>query len=502
MSGAVVKLVSDPCAEYLSLQASWRRSRALCGGESAAKAMDRSLDTLGFTNLLLPFSPSMTPEQFSFYKAEAELPGITAEFSKMLIGGLLRKPPALSIPDSLPEDALDWITNEFSEDGLPLMSFLDNALLEEVETSRAWVYVDYPVEDSEDARPYPVVWPAESVINWRLSKVSNGRLVLSQVIVRVTEEEPATPEVFHPEIRQVVYVHELDEGGLYQIRKYVEGVSSPDDYAVAGKRDNSMTRTSDMKLVDTFTNFMVNGKRLDFIPAWPLNGQIAPTMPLLMPIIDKEVALYNKVSRRNHLLLGAATYTPVVFADITDEVFEQIVGKGLGSWIKLSSDSKIDVLKTPTEALQDMEKAIAAGIEEIARLGVRMLSPESTQSGVALSLRNASQSARLSSLSTKVSSTMQSVIAFMLSWRYKIDINAGDVQFKLSEDFTANPMTVEWLRLITDWYEAKMLPRSAWLDVVKRAEVLRPEYDDKEGMTEITEDVDFGKTKPLELDKQ
>ena len=508
MTKNAVRLVSDPCAEYDSLKPIWQRARSVCGGEGAAKAADRFIDTISYKNLLLPFSPSMTQEQYRFYVAEAELPGITTEFVKMIIGGLLRKPPVMTLPDSVPEEAEDWLTNEFSEDGLPILAFLDAILLEEVVTSRSWVYVDYPlvenpsVEDAKNLRPYPVVWPAESVINWRVAKGLNGKMQLSQVIVRTTEEVvPDSDENFHPEIRQIVCVHELDQSGLYQIRKYVEPVTSPDDNAVAGRRATNTLPTASMVLEETFTDFMVNGERLNFIPAWPLSGQIEASTPILMPIIDKEVALYNKVSRRNHLLLGAATYTPVIFADLTDTLFQDIVKSGLGSWIKLPVDAKVDVLKTPTEALADMDRAIASGIEEIARLGVRMLSPESEQSGVALNLRNASQTARLSSLSAKVSSTMQSVIAFMLSWKYNVDVKAKDVTFKLSEDFSANPMSVQLLNLVSEWYQNGLIPRSAWLDNVKRAEILRPEYDDERGLEEVVEGMDMIMPKPVKMDK-
>ena len=233
---------------------------------------------------------------------------------------------------------------------------------------------------------------------------------------------------------------------------------------------------------------MMNGERLSRIPAWPLNGSIEPMEPILMPIIDKELALYNKISRRNHLLYGASTYTPIVYSDMQDEDFERIVGAGLGSWIKLGQEDRADVLKTPTDALADMEISIAKAIEEMAKMGIRMLTPETAQSGVALELRNAAQTAQIGALNIKVSNTLAQVIAFMLNWRYGTEYNAEDIQFNLCNDFNPMPIGADWLRLVTEWYENGLVPRSVWLEIIKQNDLVPPEYNDQEGLEEINGD--------------
>lgn len=135
---AAVKTVADPNGSYESLRPLWDKCRAVCSGERSVKAYDGIIDTNTFSNLLIPFSPSMTQQQYNFYKAEAELPGITSQFAKMLVGGLLRKKPTLTLPDSVPKEAHNWIMSQFAQDGASLTSFLDSVLWEEVQTSRAW----------------------------------------------------------------------------------------------------------------------------------------------------------------------------------------------------------------------------------------------------------------------------------------------------------------------------------------------------------------------------
>jgi len=495
------KTVADPTAAYDSIRPLWTKSRAVCNGERFVKEYDGYLDNVNFQNLLLPFSPSMTEQQYKFYKSEAELPGVVAQYARIIVGGLLRKQPQLILPDGAPEDAYQWIMDAFAQDSAPLLSFLDNALWEELQTSRAWVYVDYPqvsdvanktTEDFRDMKPYPVLWNAESVVNWRMGTMPGETLQkLIMVIVRNYELE-YSGEGFHPQYKDTVWVHELKEG-KYQIRKFQKDITEAQIAVVNGKIQQQYTTggqsaSAEFKLIDTLTNILANGERLTVIPAWPLNGSIEPVEPILTPLIDKEISLYNKMSRRNHLLYGAATYTPVIMSDMTDEKFDDVVNAGLGSWIHLRQGDQASVLETPTAALMDMDRSIASAIEEMAKLGIRMLSPEAAESGVALEIRNAAQTAQLGTLNVKISNQLADIIAFMLNWRYDLEYTSEDVEFTLSADFNPVPLGADWLRLVTEWYQSGLIPRSLWLQILKQNDLMPPDYDDEEAQDEINAD--------------
>ena len=493
---AKVKTVSDPNAAYESLLPLWQKSRAVCGGERYVKELDAIIHV---KNLLIPFSPSMTQVQYDFYRAEAELPGITAQFARMIVGGLLRKQPVMKLPEGLPEGAKEWLTNEFSQDDLPMSAFLDAALWEEVQTSRAWVMVDYPEipadleltkEEMAEYKPYPLLLNAEVVINTHTEIAADGRRRLSRVIIRGMKEVYTPTQEFHPRYLETVWVHELDQNGEYQVRIFQRPDEATKVPFVNGQRvDAVKAEHQNFLLIETKTNILVNGEKLDFIPIWPLNGKLEGAEPTMIPIIDKEIALYNKISRRNHLMYGASTYTPIISSDMTDDEFENVVESGLGTWIKLRQGDTATVLETPTAALADMDRAIAAAYEEMARLGIRMLSPETAQSGVALELRNAAQTAQLGTLNTKVSNVMRQIIVFMLNWRYDLQLEIKDVEFTLSSDFTPSQGGPDWLRLATEWYQQGLIPRSVWLILLKQNDILPPDYNDEEGRKEITDDL-------------
>jgi hypothetical protein len=176
---------------------------------------------------------------------------------------------------------------------------------------------------------------------------------------------------------------------------------------------------------------------------------------------------------------------------MTDEEFQDIVNSGLGTWIKLRQGDTATVLATPTDALADMDRAIAASIEEMARMGIRMLSPETAQSGIALEIRNASQTAQLGTLNIKVSNTLKQIIVFMINWRLGSNLTTNEVKFELSSDFNPTPVGEAWLRLATEWYQSGLIPRSVWLQMLKQNDMLVPDYDDEQGKMEIAQDQDL-----------
>jgi hypothetical protein len=480
-SKAKTKSLGDPNAAYESMRPLWEKARAVLNGQQHARAYDDVIDTATYNNLLLPFSPTMTAQQYNFYRAEGELPGLTAQYAKVLVGGLLRKQAAIELPENVfPEGTEDWIRTSFGADGTSLHGFLDAAIWEELQSSRAWCLVDYPTV----ANP-------ENIINWRRGQDRNtNKQVLTSLLFRYYMEDYSKNE-FHPDYVDTVTHYHLDESGLLVVDTYTRDTNESVSVINGNVTSKYQTDNANAAWVKTRTEVpLMNGERMNFIPAYPLNGQIDPVEPILQSLIDREIALYNKVSRRNHLLYGAATYTPVVMSDMTDEEFENIVEAGLGSWIKLRAGDDIRALDTPTGALADMEKAIAATIEEMARMGIRMLSPEgsSGESGVSLEIRNAAQTAQLGMLNTRISETMRQIITVMLKWKYNIEVLPTDIKFTLSADFNPTPVGADWMRLVTEWYQQGIIPRSTFISIAKFNDVLPAEYNDEDGVAEIQSD--------------
>jgi len=497
------KGVGDPLDKYQSMRPLWERARAVIQGQRYTKTYDTYLDVINFDNLLLPFSASMTQQQYDFYRAEAELPGLTAQYAKTVGGSLLRKGVHLTLPEDVDPACRDWLVHDFC-DGKTMHNFLDMAITEELQTSRCWIHVDYPkvdreltAEEAKALNPYPVLIKPESIINWKTGvNPMTGRKELVRVLIRSYEEAYDRSE-FHPTYRDTVMVHEMTAQG-YQVRKFVRTHDEENNVPIINgdiqqyyntASGGGMEGSGDFELTDTFTPLM-NGERMKMIPMFPLNGSVEIEEPILQPLIDREIALYNKLSRRNHLLYGAATYTPVVASDMSDEEFENLVNSGLGSWLRVRADESISALETPTDALNDMETSISNSIEEMARMGIRLLNPEGSgnTSGVALEIRNAAQTGQLGNLNVKVSGQIRKVLALMVNWKYDTKYEAKDFEFMLSGDFNPAPLGSDWMRLCTEWYQAGIIPRSMFLEIAKQNDIVPNDYDDSVGIQEIGED--------------
>ena len=497
LGGNRQKTVGDPIPQYDSLAPLYQRNRAAMTGQRYVKDLDRRVST---GNLLIPFSPSMSQDQYQWYLAEAEWPGYTEQYARTLIGGLLRKNPMLKLPDDAPEGAQEWLIEDFTGDDKSLVSFLDTALWEELTTSRAWVCVNYPVTDEEqftpeELAPYPIMLNGESIINWQegLHPTLNKNS-LTRVIVRffVPQEDPENE--FHSEYVDTVFDHYIKADGTYQIDTYERNDDRSEETAViAGViQQNYFTDSSNWELVNTEIPLR-NGEVLEEIPIFPLNGSIDAQEPLLTNLINREIGLYNRISRRNHLLYGSASYTPVIKADsLSDDDKAEIVNAGLGSWIFVGAGDSADILAAPTAALQDLDRAIDQTIEEMARLGMRILAPErgstAETSGVALEIRNAAQTSQLATLNAKISEAFKGIIVMMINWRYNTEYVPGDIEFQMSQDFSPVPTGADFMRLVTEWYQGGLIPRSIFIDVIKQNDLIPDDYDDEEGQREIEED--------------
>lgn len=491
------KTVGDPNSKYDSLRVTWDRSRAILGGQNKAKVFDDVLDVLNYNNLLIPFSPNMTQGQFNFYKAEAELPGLVSQYGKVLVGGLLRKPPHMALPKEIPEEASNWLLNNFGADGASMISVLDEALWEEMQTSRAWVLVEHPVvpdgteltpAELKELSPYLVIIKAENIINWR--RGHNNKLI--KLTLRFYEET-LLDGAHHPSIVDTVVDYNINAAGKLEVQKYIKSTAHETIPVVNGVLKSSFSSSSAKWIAQgTPVIPLMHGEAFTFIPAYPLNGSIEPVELLLQQLIDREIGLYNKMSRRNHLLYGAATYTPVIASDMDDGQFQNVVNGGLGTWIHVQKGETVTALETPTAALKDMELAIASTLTDMARMGIRMLTPDNApaESGVALEIKNASQTAQLGLLNSKISKTMEMAISVMLAWKYGIDLQKceEELSFTLSTDFNPTPLGADWLRLVTEWYDSGKIPRSIFLSIAKQNDILPADYDDNTGQAEIKAD--------------
>ena len=491
--------IGTPNGKYESLERVYKRNRAIMSGEDYVKAYDASVSNPN--GLLLPFSDTMTQQQYDFYKREATYPGFVEQYARILIGGLLRKEPTLVMSDEIDEEVQEeirsWIMNRFSHDNGSLIGFLDTALTEEFTTSRAWVCVNYPSEEIANegsVKPYPILLEGESIINWQTEfNESTGLLELSWLVVRGFTEIERTDDyqgrgfdasAYHPNVVETVWLHEIDEEGYYVIRQFLrESDTISTVYATAGHLNtDTKDTTQDWVEIRTENNILRRGERLDFIPIYPLNGEVEPIDPMLSNIMKREIGLYNLYGRRNHLTYASSVMTPVLSGRFNEQDIQAISDAGIGTLWFLPEGGRAEILSAPTEALSHQETAIQNTIEDMAKMGMRIISQEirSHQSGVALDIRNAPQTAQLSTFSVKISSQISKIIRTMVRWRYDIDYPDDALQFNLCSEFQTGPQGLEWARLMFEMYMANAIPQEVFTEFLRKNDLVAGDFRDDE----------------------
>ena len=83
---------------------------------------------------------------------------------------------------------------------------------------------------------------------------------------------------------------------------------------------------------------------------------------------------------------------------------------------------------------------------------------------------------------------MQEIIAFMLNWKYNLDLSGNDVMFQLSADFSPMVGGEGSMRLISEWYQSGIISRETFVSTAKYNDFLPADYDDEEAVQAIQTD--------------
>jgi hypothetical protein len=188
----VKKGVSVTHPIYDEYAAKWQMCRDAAGGESAVHE--------GTTTYL----PELADEESRDYEARlARTSFFNATWRTVagMRGLMMRKPPTLEIPA-----ATDAYMDDVDMAGTPLNSFVQGIIAEALVVGRVGVLVDYPQQNTESSisvaqaaslglRPSLKKYAAESIINWKTSRI--GNVTVLSLVVLTEEMELAGDEFAH-----------------------------------------------------------------------------------------------------------------------------------------------------------------------------------------------------------------------------------------------------------------------------------------------------------------
>lgn len=421
--------------KYKERYSQWTKCRDAFEGEDAIKLAGVKY---------LPKLKGQTDDDYKSYKNRALFYSITSKSVSALVGMATSKAPKLEYPDSMSVYFNDSRMIQFSE-------IYSNVLTEVLLQSRCGVLVDMP---AEGGMPYPVVYQAEDIINWRLD--AQGELQL--VVVRESYDEPIDD-------------FEVEVSHRYRELRIVDGCYIQNIYNAKGEIIESLVPT-------------IRGVALTYIPffvANPFGTGFSDMKPLMLDIANINISHYLSSADLEHGRHFTGLPTPVVIGADSDK--DLYIGSTKFLVIPdKSGDAKY--LEFTGQGLQSLEKAMSEKQSLLASLSARLLdnSSRGSEAADAVKLRYMSETASLT--------TVVNAISIVLNTSYKliaeiIGENPDDFNLTLDTDFMESQLSAPEMSSLFDGFIKGAVSKETLVYNLRKGRRLDPLRSDSQEIESI-----------------
>src|SRR5688572_26848787 len=155
--------------EYLVAYPYWSRARAVLAGEEAVKRAGTKL---------LPQIDGHSSLEYDAYKKRANFFNATARTLNGYVGMVFRREPSTVLPEGLEPVAVFQTDTDLL--GTPLRQYAREVFTLVLGVGRCGTLINW---DEIEDRPHCVLYLAEDIVNWRVSRVRN-RFRLTMLVLR------------------------------------------------------------------------------------------------------------------------------------------------------------------------------------------------------------------------------------------------------------------------------------------------------------------------------
>lgn len=449
--------------EYNQAVKKWKRCRDVVEGSDAVK---------GAGETYLPKLSGQEKAEYDAYKRRARFFNGTQRTVEALAGLIFRKEVTVELPGQMEP----WM-DAFTPEGYSLRELCEETINEVLAVGRFGILVDYlRVEEPETMtvaraesmglRPYPSLYRAESITNWR-EGVVNGKRQLVLVTLKEETDQPDEDDEFGHE-KQVRYrVLSLDATG-YRVRVYRKDENG--DYVIE----------SDFYPV-------MNGQRMSVIPFFLIaptpQGSASPAKPPLIDLVDTNLAHYQNSADYEHGLHFTGSPTPVVtgYSAADGEVIS--IGSETALVIE-DSQAKAFYMEFSGAGLNSLKDAMADKKEDMATLGARLLTAEkrAVEAAETAEIHRSGESSVLAKLAGSVSKSLTRVVRMMAAWA---GYDAGQAGIELNRDFLPTHIDGPLLKELVALWQARGMAHSDLFRKMKDSDLYAPDRDFDEMLEEI-----------------
>lgn len=371
----------------------------------------------------LPKLSGQESDSYKKYKNQALFYNASGRTFSTYKGLIFRKEPDINA------DAIAEFVEDCDNAGTPLSEFAEEAVKEELKTSRFGILVDHPNMDDKNLsqaeaqqqglRPYLVAYKAEDVFEVKTKRVGNKTVLYRVRLQEVHEEE--TDDEFKTEQIDQVRVLDLDEelGNIYRQRVFRKEGS---------EKDTKWAEVEDLRQYPK-----MNGQNITEIPFYMVGGYDFRT-PHMVDLVNVNLSHY--VAYADHRKGIAWTTRPQPYAvGVRDEDLDGLTMGGEELWHSGNAEAKFGMLEYSGSGLTASENNLDKLEEMMANIGARMLMPEvggEADTATEFVIKKQGENSSLSDVSKIVSQCLTKAMKFAARW---MGVAEDDIEIILNTDF-------------------------------------------------------------------
>jgi hypothetical protein len=477
--------VDTPHPEYAYRKPDWAKIRTFIEGTRAVKAAGETY---------LPKITGQTPEEYSAFKARAEVYGALSRTVDGLTGAVFLKSPTIELPAGSEEFQLDVTLA-----GNTITEWLRTLVGEAVSVARGGVLIDYsgsavasadPAGASERPgvmagadRPYLVSYSAEQITNWETA-ILNGKTMLTMVVLEESGWTPASNDLFAKVITKSYRVLRLVDG-VYHVERHTPKVQST---VVAPDGNANTMGTGASAEYEKTSDFVPTrrGEPLKEIPFFFVGAKgqsISPEKPPLLDVAELSHLHYMCSADYAHGLHWVGLPTPWV-TGVSDK--DKLAIGPTTAIVIADNQAKVGMLEFTGQGLDAVEKRLSGLERKMAILGARILEEQKkdAESAETVKLRQGGDASVLAGISDAVSRAAESILARMLWWA-GTSTEEPDVTVELNMDFMLARLGHQDLLALLQAWQAGSISKETFLYNLKRGQILSEETTVEDEMAKL-----------------
>jgi len=422
----------------------------------------------------LPQLIDQPAEAYDSYKKRTPFYNATYRTIVGLVGMMFRRAPRVEVPAAITE-----MIEDVTLSNKPLQVFGQDVSTEALKKGRIGILVDCPeIETSgryvtmadqrnQGIRPSLQMYTAESIINWKTTKVQN-KVVLSMVVLK--EDRTVSKDMFQDEYKDQWRVLDLDPTGSYRVRVYMRREQPAAGTApVVGTPAAPAPVLSPLDDIGDFIQVggdiypLMNAQRMTYIPFVFIGAEgldADPSDPPLIDLVDMNLSHYRTMADYEHGAHFTGLPTPYIAGYKSDDPKEKLYVGSSSAWTFPDHQTKVGYLEFAGQGLTTLREILDRKETQMAILGARMLEPQKKQAETAESkeIHRKGEESMLSMISQTVSMGIQIALEWFAEWA---GADPSGVVYEQNTDFFPAPMDAGMLSaIVSAWQQGAVSDRT------------------------------------------